>query len=210
MINRWKPTALVVFALTATSVATLPATASKGDKHGRDSHMAQAVDGRVNRVLVNPYGEADGLLLGNGAIIRFPAHMSQRLTASVRPGDTISVQGSTRAMGQELRAWSIRNSRSGQMLVAEPKPWTDVQVPKFMRYASLERINARGTVTHVITGKRGEARQLLFGDGTVARLGKHLAYAAGAVRPGMTVSLTGRGTTTRHGRGVEVETIRPQ
>lgn len=210
MTNRWKPAALAVLALAGTSVAAMPAVAKKGGKHDHYMETPQAIDGRVNRVLVNPYGEADGLLLSSGAIVRFPAHMSDRLTASVRAGDTVSVQGSARAPGQEVKAWSIRNARSGQTVVAEPKPWGQVQAPKFMRYAALQPINARGTVTHVMLGKRGEAKQLVFGDGTVARLGKHLAYQAGAVRPGMTVSLRGRGTTTPHGRGIEVETIHPQ
>lgn len=200
-----KTTTIAAIATAASlSIVATAADAKKGGKGHVGYTTEQA--GRVQRVLVNPYGEADGLLLDNGMAVRFPAHMSDRLTSHVRRGDTIAVQGRS-SMNGEIRAFSVINRQNNQPLFAEPKPYMTMQPPKFVRYAALKPMTVTGRVAHVMRGKRGEVKSAILEDGTVARLGKHLTYAALNIQPGQNVTLTGRGTATRFGRGIEVETM---
>jgi Major Facilitator Superfamily len=47
----------------------------------------------VERFLLNPHGDADGLTLTNGIEVHFPPHLSGEILAAVRPGDRVSIYG---------------------------------------------------------------------------------------------------------------------
>jgi hypothetical protein len=49
--------------------------------------------GTVDRFLINPHGDADGLLLAGGKEIHFPPHMSKLVVAALKPGDHVKVRG---------------------------------------------------------------------------------------------------------------------
>ena len=51
------------------------------------------VEGQVQRMLINPYGEVDGLRLSDGTIAKFAPHMADALTAMVKPGDRVRIIG---------------------------------------------------------------------------------------------------------------------
>ena len=220
MTRRMKMMAASAAAVLSMAVA-VPVLAGKHDgdrhrerdrpRHERNDHDdAQArpemriVDGQVRRMLVNPYGEADGLLLSNGTVVQVPSHMADRLTAAVRPGDRVTVQGLMRPAGQDIRLQSLRTAR-GSTLAVEPESF--LQVPRWMRASPQTPISATGTIAHVVAGRHGEPRTLIFGDGTTAKLNKAALRTSPGLQPGMTVALTGHGTATRYGRGIAVETI---
>lgn len=70
-----------------------------------------AAEGKVSRLLVNPFGEVDGLLLNMGILVTFPKHMGEQLTVSVKPGDTVEVKGYPEAAAQ-IKRYVITNSCS--------------------------------------------------------------------------------------------------
>src|SRR6185312_12786835 len=88
---------------------------------GAEFPAAPAAQGKVSRLLVNPFGEVDGLLLDRGTLVTFPKYMGEQLTASVKPGDTVEVKGYPEAAGQ-IKGYVITNSRSGQSLMAQSEP----------------------------------------------------------------------------------------
>lgn len=51
------------------------------------------VTSEVKRFLFNPRGEADGLILSNGASAHFPPHISAEVLAHVEPGDRVTLYG---------------------------------------------------------------------------------------------------------------------
>src|SRR5438094_9990166 len=51
------------------------------------------VSGTVQQYLLTPHGEVEGLLLSDGTIVRFPPHPSAAMTATVKPGDVMTVAG---------------------------------------------------------------------------------------------------------------------
>ncbi len=76
------------------------------------------VTGRVQRFLLNPSGEADGLLLADGTQVAFPPHLSADAMQLLQPGDTVQV-GGWRAPGVPvLRIRSLE--ASGRSLVDTP------------------------------------------------------------------------------------------
>jgi hypothetical protein len=47
----------------------------------------------VDRFLVNPHGDTDGLVLTNGLEVHFPPYFSTEALAVVRAGDRVTVYG---------------------------------------------------------------------------------------------------------------------
>ena len=47
----------------------------------------------VDRFLINPHGDTDGLVLTNGLEVHFPPHFSAEVLATVRTGDRVTIYG---------------------------------------------------------------------------------------------------------------------
>lgn len=71
-------------------------------------------DGRVAAVLLNTRGDAHGLLLDNGVIVRFPPHVAASIGALLQPGATVSARGwgTRNALGTALEATQLGTSSS--------------------------------------------------------------------------------------------------
>ena len=52
-----------------------------------------SLQGKVAAYLINPFGEIDGLVLDNGTLAKTPPHMSGNVTELVKPGDSVTLQG---------------------------------------------------------------------------------------------------------------------
>jgi len=113
---------------------------AKKDKKGKDDYfMAQAylnappaAQAKVGRMLVNPFGEVDGLLLDTGVIVTFPPHMGEMLAAAVKAGDTVDVKGYPEMPGQ-IKGYVITNTRTNQTVVTHPKPPAGLKPPPHLR-----------------------------------------------------------------------------
>ena len=84
--------------------------------------VTPAAQGKVSRLLVNPFGEVDGLLLDTGTLVTFPPHMGEQLTAAVKPGDRVEVKGFPEAPGQ-ISGYVITPSNSNRPLMVQAKPF---------------------------------------------------------------------------------------
>ena len=70
-------------------------------------NVEPSAQGKSVRLLVNPFGEVDGLLLDNDTIVTFPAHMGDELASVVKPGDAVVVKGYPESPSQ-IKAMSSR------------------------------------------------------------------------------------------------------
>lgn len=71
-----------------------PAAGQPPGPIGQPAAVEQAShSGAVQRWLLNPNGEADGLLLQDGTQVAFPPHLSDTLTSWLRAGDAVDVAG---------------------------------------------------------------------------------------------------------------------
>lgn len=194
------------------AASAVPADAKKG-KHHEWLHLAQATQlaptstGRVTRVLVNPFGEVDGLLLDNGSLVTFPGHMATELAALVKPGEEVAVHGVPTA-GQQIKGLVIRNVATGQTVMDQPKQKGIPKMPKHIRAMGLKDMTANGRIVALRHGKHGELHGVVLEDGTSVRFAKEAAWtAAPLLQLGQTISVTGYGSATPHGRGIEATAL---
>ena len=187
------------------------AQANKGDEflHVQAyATAAPAAQGKVSRLLVNPFGEVDGLLLDTGTLVTFPPHMGEQLAATVKPGDTVEVKGYPEAPGQ-IKGYVITPSNSNQPLMVQAKPPKGIiKMPKNVRSAGLEAMNAQGEIRHLHFGKHGEINGVILADGTIVRFSREASYKfAPMLKIGQDISASGYGTKNQYGQAFEATAL---
>lgn len=127
-VSGWRTPGLPV--LRATSVAaggrsvedTPPVPGAQGPREP-GALTAMGASGRVARVLYSGRGDAHGLLLDSGSIVRFPPHVGAVLMPWLQPGTTVHARGwgSRSAQGSALEATAMGpTAESMQELFAGP------------------------------------------------------------------------------------------
>ncbi len=84
---------------------------------------AMTASGKVSRVLYTDRGDANGVLLDNGSIVRFPPHIGAALAPTLQPGSKLSARGwgSRSALGSAMEATALGpTAESMQELFAGP------------------------------------------------------------------------------------------
>ena len=171
---------------------------------------APVARGKVSRLLVNPFGEIDGLLLDTGTLVTFPKHMGEQLAAAVKPGDTIEVKGYPEAVGQ-IKGYVITPSNSDQPLMVQAKPPKGIiKMPKHLRSAGLQAMNAQGEIRHLHFGKHGEINGVILADGTIVRFSRAASSQfAPMLKIGQDISASGYGTKNQYGHAFEATALGP-
>lgn len=160
--------------------------------------------GQVQRLLMNPYGELDGLRLGDGTLVQFPPHLSDALNAAVKPGDTVRVIGQPQARGM-VRADAIVNTTNGQTIYNQPPALGVARpLPPHLRAQALLPQQVAGQVDAVLSGPRGEANGVILSDGSVVRFPPESLRIS--LLPGAPFAAEGLGT--RNALGVSLEAVR--
>jgi hypothetical protein len=211
-----KGIALLACVVSLIALALTPAEAKKDrpPKHFLAQYMsdplanvAPIVTGSVKRFVINPHGEVDGLILADGTLVKFPPHMAAELTAAVKLGDTVSVRG-FREYGDGVKALVITNEGSKRAIIERPPVRGFGKLPKHLRFAMLNRLQAAGKIERPMYGKKGEIKGVMLDDGTVVRFPKHVAYQfAAQLQPGQVLAVEGLGTRNEHGRAIEATSI---
>ena len=140
--------------------APRPALRAPGPRRGPPTPEARAaesvVTGQLQRWLVNPNGEADGLLLSDGTQVSFPPHLSQEALAAFHPGERIEVRGFKAPDVPVMRAASLRAPASGRSIAdnGPPPPRADRPAPRDT--SALTAMSASGRIERVLYTDRGE------------------------------------------------------
>ena len=163
--------------------------------------QAPITEGRVSRLLINPYGEVDGLMVGERTVVKFPPHLSQTLQNAVKPGQPVRVFGQGEAAGV-IKADAIVNLASGQTVIDRPPAFdANPPLPPHLRAAQLRQLSVRGKIAMVLTGPRGEANGVILDDGSIVR------FAPDSLRtplePGAPFAANGLGTRNSMGTAIE-------
>lgn len=166
------------------------------------------VTGRVQRFLLNPGGEADGLLLADGTQVAFPPHLSADAMQLLRPGDTVQV-GGWRAPGVPvLRMRSLEaNGRS----LADTPPAPGMAPPRPPREpGALDALSAQGRIDRLLYTDRGDVNGVLLADQTIVRFPPHVgAMYRDQLRPGAELHARGWGTRGAQGTALEATGLGP-
>lgn len=194
--------------LFATALALSTPFSIEAKKHGphflATQQGGQLAAQRVERYIVDTFGDVDGLLLSDGWLVKFPAHQSGDLMRAARPGDSIAATGAM--IGPRvMEAWTLTNAASNTMIVRTSKSKLLPKLPKHVRAAGLQPLEAAGRISHVIPGKKGEIKSVVLEDGSSLRLGKHAQWVIGTqLSVGREIRARGVGTQNELGRGLEV------
>lgn len=125
-----------------------------------------SVSGTVERFMLNPNGDVDGLWLRDGTQVGFPPHLSSDVKAAVRAGDNVVVQGFRLGNLPVLQLISIRSGRSGREVVDRP-PTFGPPPPPPPTPGQLTPLQADGKIQRLVYGPAGEVNGALVSDGTV-------------------------------------------
>lgn len=180
-----------------------PAPAAQPD--GAPPMGQDRAQGQVQRMLINPYGEVDGLRLTDGTIVQFPPHMANALTSTVKAGDAVRVVGRAHSSGM-IKADAIVNTDSGSTVYDQPPPVGEERgLPPHLRAQSLQPQQVEGRVETVLTGPRGEANGVILDNGSIVRFppdGVTLSLQAGAP-----FAASGLGTNNAFGTALEAVSV---
>jgi hypothetical protein len=202
----------VIIAMASTSLSA--SAQGKKDKKGNEYQRAQTymnappvAQARVARLLINPFGEVDGVLLDIGTIVTFPPHMGEQLAAAVKAGDPVIVKGYQEAPTQ-IKGYVITNAASNQTVMTQPKPPAGMKLPKHIRAMGLKEMKAQGEVRQVRFGGRGEINGVILGDGTIVRFPRDASYRfASLFQAGQRIAAAGYGTQNQFGQAFEATAL---
>ncbi|WP_260854394.1 hypothetical protein [Paraburkholderia sp. BCC1884] len=161
------------------------------------------MSGVVQRFLINPEGDVDGMLLAGNTLVRFPPHVGAQVTGSISAGDKVTASGFAQP-GGALQASQIVDTRNGRSIADQPPPDDAQRLPRSLAGIGLVKLNAAGRVLRVTSAPRGEPDGVLLNDGTVIKLTPPAAMQfADLLQPGVTIAAQGYGTRNRYGESFQ-------
>lgn len=162
------------------------------------------IESPVRQLLINPYGEIDGLMLDDHQIITFPPHMSATLAQNFSVGTPVKAVG-FRESETALRGSAVVNQQTGKIIVERPpQPGEPTPLPPHLRTAQLQNLQVEGKIQAVLSGPAGDINGVVLEDGSVVR------FAPTALRQPVAIGkyLVASGVGTRNSYGVAVEALR--
>ncbi|BEP39864.1 hypothetical protein [Variovorax sp. V15] len=164
--------------------------------------------GRVQQWLLNPNGEADGLLLADGTQVAFPPHLSAAVMQALRPGDTVQVRGWRAPQVPVVRMQSL--SANGRSVIDEP-PVPGMFPPRRAHDpAALSAMTADGRIERLLYNDLGDVHGALLADRTIVRFPPHIGAMYGAqLQPGAQLYARGWGTRGAQGTALEATSMGP-
>jgi hypothetical protein len=178
--------------------------------HWIDPDSLPVTMGEVERLIANPHGEADGIVLRDGTVVHVPPHLSTSLRAHLRPGSRIEVRG-VRPRGVARMIAAVAVAPEDGPVIRDDGPLEEDPAREAARRdarAGRPPAEAAGIVRRGLHGPKGELRGALLEDGAVLRLGpKEAARVAALLSPGARLAARGWLTEVPEGRVLEVEEI---
>jgi hypothetical protein len=171
--------------------------------HWIDPGHLPKTEGTVDRFLINPHGEIDGILLADGMEVHVPPHLSGEIRAAVQPGGAIAVYGMRPRHAEMIAAVAIE-AGPGHRIVDNGPPQDkhgehgrkEHGRPKHGAKAQHAPMEAEGTVRRSLHGPKGETRGALLEDGRIIRVLPHEAREYGPLlQPGARLAIRGPGLT---------------
>lgn len=167
------------------------------------------VHGVVKKVLMNPQGELDGLLLEDGTEVQFPPHMSDALAATAKSGDSVSAEVEDKESG-DLKAVSITNLGTNKTIVDQGPNPDEVRPPKHLGAMNLKAYSDEGKIESLLHGKNGEVNGVILSSGGLVRFPKPVADRfANLFQVGNSIAANGYGTQNKYGKCIEATAVGP-
>lgn len=174
--------------------------------HWLDPDYLPITQGTLERFVLNPKGDIDGLLLSDDIEVHTPPHWSGDLQSHLHVGDPISVRGLRPRLNTTWVAVAIDTPSDHRIEDTSPE-----HAHKGQPHARQEHSDdavITGTVIRLLHGPKGDPHGALLSDGTFVRFPPH-AYAAFApvLECGKTICGKGRPLTTSMGVVLDVKAL---
>jgi hypothetical protein len=168
------------------------------------------VTSSVERFLVNPDGDADGMILLNGVEVYFAPYLSDAVLMAVHVGDRITVYGEL-PMAEPLIVASIIEAEDGSRIEDAGRVGahrTFAADVGLNRGRERSRLQVEALVRRALHGPSGELRGVLLDDGTTVFFsvqdGENLEEL---LSPAAWVTVRGAGLVTELGTAIEADEI---
>ncbi|HKY72926.1 MAG TPA: hypothetical protein VJL88_13485 [Nitrospira sp.] len=164
-------------------------------------------DGIVDRYLLNPRGDVNGLLLRDGSQMHVTLRAGEDLTKSIQPGDHVRVHGRRVADSPLVRADVIINVSDGKSFTVPYR--LDLPMPPREERPTVNEMKAAGTIEVLLYDpSKGVVNGALLSDGTQVRLPPDVGERFRAsLQANMDVEVRGYGTATPFGSALEAIAI---
>src|ERR1700761_1009530 len=162
------------------------------------------VTSSVERFLVNPNGDADGMILLNGVEVYFAPYLSNAVLTAIQIGDRITVYGQL-PMAEPMIVAAVIEATNGDRIEDVGLPVRKMHSNGETDYGNRQRgrsqIQVQALVRRTLHGPSGETRGVLLDDGTTvafptADQGHDLSEL---LSPASWLTVRGAGHRDRHG-----------
>jgi hypothetical protein len=160
------------------------------------------VAGLVDRFLVNPNGDVDGLLLKDRTQVSFAPPTGVAIAKAIKPGDRITVDGSRIGTLPLVKAESIVLPNGDRLTDTPPSPPAAPPPPP-----PLQPMDAQGRVRQPLYGPRGDVAGVILDNGPIVRMPPPAAQGNPLLRPGARLSAKGFGIDSPFGRAIQATAI---
>jgi hypothetical protein len=170
-------------------------------------HQPPIVDAIVDRYLLHPLGDVEGLLLSDGLQMHVTLRAAQELVTIIQPGDRVRVHGRRHAQLPIVQPDVIINVTDGRSLTVPFR--LDYPIPPSERRQTLRAMTASGSIQVLLYDYlKPVVNGALLSDGTQVRLPPDVGERfRSSLQPHLDVEVEGYGTETQYGRSLEATAI---
>jgi len=140
--------------------------------HWLDPAHLPETKGILDRFLLDPRGDADGMLLTNGTEVHFSPYLSSQIVRVLEPGAEVILRG-VRPRGADLVDAVYLRSTDGTQIVDRGPPINGRDDAKPFAARAGEPIKVEGVVRRGLHGPKGETSGALLDDGRIVRMPAH-------------------------------------
>lgn len=164
--------------------------------HWMDPDYLPNSEGTVDRFLINPHGEIDGILLADGMEVHVPPHLGSEIRTALKPGVAITVYGVRPRDVEMIAAVAIEVGPGKRIVDNGPPKDKHAEQGKKEHDAKAQHapMEAEGLVRRSLHGPKGETRGALLEDGRIIRIPPHEAKECEPLlQPGARLAARGPG-----------------
>ncbi len=172
------------------------------------SHSKSPVaDGVIERYVLDPRGEVEGLLLADGSHMYVTSRAAEQLLRALKPGDHVRVYGRRKNDERLVQPDVIKNLSRGTTFIVPLR--LDLPMQEQERRLSVTEMNAAGTIRVLLYhSMKGIVQGMVLSDDTQIRLPPDTSEELRrSLHVGESVTVKGNGTKNQFGRAIEAVAI---
>jgi hypothetical protein len=150
--------------------------------HWLDPAYLPETRGILDRFLLDPRGDVDGMLLTDGTEVHFSSYLSSQIVPGLLPGAEVTVRG-VRPLGVDIVDAVFLRTPDGTQIVDRGPPGRgrgrvgyvimerDDRSPEIIR--ARRPVDVEGVVRRALHGPKGETSGVLLDDGRIVKMPVH-------------------------------------